>query len=345
MNDTILTWRLRLRFVFFTVIGLFPIALLAGLAFALDRSWPLLGTAALGLLFGLAVSFPLKMRPRVAEFFAPGIGFASKTLLQTAVALLGLKVSLVQALATGRDSIFVTLGSLSASFIVALAVGRLLKIEKRTAVLIGTGTAICGASAIAAAGPTIGAKKEEYSYAFSVIFLFNVVALFVFPAVGRGLGLGDSQFGLWAGTAINDTSSVVAAAYSWSGAAGDHAVVVKLTRTLFIIPVTLVLGLLSRRGVFGAEAQVSGAKVARVPWFLIAFVILSAVASLVRIDPRLVKAVSLLSSFFICMALTAIGVSTDVKKIRQAGWRPLVLGLSTWAAVAFSSLGLMYLVG
>jgi uncharacterized integral membrane protein (TIGR00698 family) len=329
---------MKLRNLLQILIGLATASLLAALAFVITGYWDLLGTSATGLLLGLIISPFLRRSPKLDQALSPGLSIASKYVLQTAVALLGLKISLGQAFRTGASSILVMVGSLAVSFLVATMAGKFLKVERRTAVLIGAGTGICGASAIAATGPVIKARKEELSYSFSVIFLFNVIALFLFPAIGRLLGLNDASFGLWAGTAINDTSSVVATAYSWSSAAGDYAVVVKLTRTLMIIPVTLALGWLAKRGTFGPEAAESKGKVASVPWFLIAFLALSALRTIGLNQPIIVNGASNLSAFLICVALAAIGLSTDWKKIRSAGWKPLVLGMLTWAAVATSSL-------
>lgn len=144
--------------------------------------------------------------------------------------------------------------TLTASFLTAFIVGKLLKVEGKTATLIGVGTSICGGSAIAATAPVIGADDEEVAHSISTIFLFNVIAAFLFPFLGHVMGMSDHSFGLWAGTAVNDTSSVVAAGYTFSNAAGNLAVIVKLTRTLLIVPVTLVLALYTSRKAAGSKS-------------------------------------------------------------------------------------------
>jgi len=317
--------------------GLFLALILGFLALALDKQWPVLGAPAIALVFGLVLSFLLRQEA-VKTWTTAGIDFSSKRILQTGVALMGFKLSLLQVFETGKASLVIMLASIAVSFLVAWLMGRLLKVEKRLAVLIGTGTAICGASAIAAAGPVIGAKKEDYSYSFSVIFLFNILALFLFPALGRLLGLSDYSFGVWAGTAINDTSSVVGAAYGWSDQAGDTAVVVKLTRTLMIIPVSLILGYLARKGRFGQSDETMSKKAASVPWFLLAFLVASGLRTLNFIPEAVLSVLSFLSTLFTCSALAAIGFSSNIKGIIQSGWRPLVLGVATWFGVALSSI-------
>jgi len=316
----------------------------------LGRLLPLVGGAIFALGLGIIARFVLGRAPALSK----GISLASKPLLQGAIVLLGAKVSLGTVAAVGGQSLLVMLGSLASAFLVAVIAGRALGVDRSLAALIGTGTAICGGSAIAAAAPVIGADDSDTAYAFSVIFAFNLAAVFLFPALGRLLGLSDQGFGLWAGTAINDTSSVVAAAYAWSMTAGDYAVIVKLTRTLMIVPVTLVLGFLARRGSFEASAPGNGdralqtpeniavkrPKRAGVPWFIFAFLAASLLRTLGIIPEALGKGMAEAGIVLIAIALAGIGLSTDLRRMAKAGWRPLLLGLLVWAAVAASSLGL-----
>src|SRR5699024_1537947 len=169
----------------------------------------------------------------------PGIRFAGNKVLQWSIVALGLGLSLTQVTSVGVASLSVTLVTITVAFVATLLLGRLLGIPSKLKTLIGVGTAICGGSAIAAATPIIKADEHETAFAISTIFLFNLIAVLVFPLFGHLLGMSDQGFGLWAGTAINDTSSVVAAGYSYSSAAGDHATIVKLTRATLIVPVCL----------------------------------------------------------------------------------------------------------
>lgn len=329
------------------------LALCAALGLAgafLGRLVPVIGAAIFAL--GLGILARLVLGP--APVLSKGIGLASKPLLQGAIVLLGAKVALGTVAAVGGQSLIVMLGSLAAAFLVAGLAGRALGVERRLAVLVGTGTAICGGSAIAAAAPVIGAEDSDTAYAFSVIFAFNLAAVFLFPALGRLFGMTDQGFGLWAGTAINDTSSVVAASYAWSVTAGDYAVIVKLTRTLMIVPVTLVLGFLAGRGHFdGPNAKGEGAGAAstrgparaRLPWFIFAFLGASLLRTLGIIPEALGRGLAEGGIVLIAIALAGIGLSTDLRRIAKTGWRPLALGLLVWAAVAVSSLGLARLLG
>ena len=316
-----------------------------GLAAAfLGRLAPVIGAAIFALGLGIVARLLLGAAPALSK----GIGLASKPLLQAAVVLLGAKVSLGTIVSVGGESLVVMLASLSAAFLVATLAGRALGVERKLAVLVGTGTAICGGSAIAAAAPVIGSEDHDTAYAFSVIFAFNLAAVFLFPALGHLFGLGDQGFGLWAGTAINDTSSVVAAAYSWSESAGDYAVIVKLTRTLMIVPVTIVLGILAARGHFGAQegtGRAQGVKAVRLPWFILAFLGASLLKTVGLIPEAVGRALAEAGILLIAVALAGIGLSTDLKKIARTGWRPLALGLLVWAAVAASSLGVQFLLG
>src|SRR5690606_79061 len=177
----------------------------------------------------------------VGPVFKPGLQFASKQVLQWSIIALGFGLSIQQVAKTGMESLWVTMVTIIVAFASAYLLGKWLGIPSKLKTLIGVGTAICGGSAIAAVTPIIKPEEHETAFAISTIFLFNVVAVLVFPAMGHWLNMSDAGFGMWAGTAINDTSSVVAAGYSYSTAAGDYATIVKLTRATLIIPICLVL--------------------------------------------------------------------------------------------------------
>jgi uncharacterized integral membrane protein (TIGR00698 family) len=235
--------------------------------------------------------------------------------------------------------------TLTAAFLTAFLMGRLLGISGNTTTLIGVGTSICGGSAIAATAPVIKARDEDVSQAISTIFLFNIIAVFIFPPLGHLMGMNDMSFGMWAGTAINDTSSVVAAGTAWSNSAGNDtalqfATIVKLTRTLMIVPITLFLALLGVRK-NGKEKSGGYSFVKIFPWFVVFFIVAAVVntfilhpAGLGWLSSNLTKA----GKFMIVMAMSAIGLSTNIKKLLSNGIKPIVLGLCCWFAVAVVSL-------
>jgi uncharacterized membrane protein YadS len=309
---------------------------------------------------------------------APGLKVASTRLLQCSVVILGAQLSLTEAARVGLSSLPVMLGTLAVCLGAAFAYGRLLGVVGDLRTLIGVGTGICGASAIAAVTPVIEATSTDVAYAVSTIFLFNIAAVLAFPILGHALGMSQHSFGLFAGTAVNDTSSVVATAATYGNSAAGYAVVVKLVRTLMIIPVCVGLGALTARrkasatatgantapggagvivspagpaalagpAVPAAGARVGPRKALRlVPWFLIGFVVMAAANSAALIPATWHGPLSQLSLFLVAMALSAIGLSTDVAALRRAGAKPLLLGAMLWVTVATASLGLQFLTG
>jgi uncharacterized integral membrane protein (TIGR00698 family) len=311
---------------------------LAGAAFFAGIKVPVVGGAVFGILFGIL--FGRIKRP---ESFSAGIRFTGKKILQYAIILLGFEMELSNILKVGGQSLFVMLFTLSASFSVAAVLWRLLKIPTREAILIGVGTSICGGSAIAATAPVIKASDEEVAQSISTIFLFNIAAVFLFPSLGRLLGLSDQGFGVWAGTAVNDTSSVVAAASAWSQASGNGealalATIVKLTRTLMIVPITLVLAFWTAGKERRADSLGSFSFAKVFPWFVLGFVATAALNSGLEIPREVSGGLAKLGKFMIVMAMSAIGLSTDLRKLLANGRKPLILGLCCWAAVAAVSL-------
>lgn len=304
---------------------------------------PVLGSAVPAIIIGVLLSV---FRPRVMAGheqanarIQPGIAYSGKFLLQLAVVVLGVQLSIGAIAKVGLESLPIMLTTLTVCLVGAWLLGRMLRTERRLTTLIGVGTGICGASAIAAVSPVIGAASAEIAYAVSTIFLFNILAVLIFPLIGHALAMDPHTFGLFAGTAVNDTSSVVAAASVFSVSALAFAVVVKLVRTLMIIPISIGLSIIEARR--SADGQrLTGRRIAKlVPWFLIGFVIVALINStgLIPEAPRQVLVHA--SVFLIAMALAGIGLSTDVPALRRAGWRPLALGGMLWILVTLTALG------
>ena len=324
--------------------GLLVCTALAAVATVLGRLAPVIGAPVFGIALGMLLG--VVGRGHAQDQLRPGIVFASRGLLQLSIVVLGAGLSLTQIAHTGLTSLPVLLGTLSLALAVAWGAGRLLGITWELRTLIGVGTAICGASAIAATTAVIDADESDVTYAISTIFAFNVIAVVTYPTIGHLLGMSQHAFGLWAGTAVNDTSSVVAAAYTYGPGAGDFGVIVKLTRTLMIIPIAVALALwMSRRdaGTTVADQKESGPRrrlrlTRLVPWFLVGFGLAASLNSLGIIPHEAHAPLSSLSLFLITVALSAIGLSTRLLHLRRSGLRPLALGAILWATVGVSSL-------
>ena len=300
---------------------------------------PVVGGPVLGILLGLVVGTLLGERP----VLTPGTTFAAKKVLQTAVVLLGVGLSLTQVARIGLSTLPVMLGTLVLALVAGPLLGRWLGVAGEIRTLVTVGTGICGASAIATISAVTGAGGVAVAVSVAVIFVYNALAVVLFPLLGHALGLSQEGFGLWAGTAINDTSSVVAAATVYGAAATSYAVVVKLTRTLMIIPIAVGHSLAHAR----AQRRADG----RMPWrglvptFLVLFLLATALTSLGIIPGSWTDPVHTLAGYLTTVALTAIGLGTPVRAVREAGWRPLALGGVLWVLVATSSLVLMRLTG
>ena len=324
---------------------LLPGLLLAGSlalpAYIGGRTMPLLGGAVLAILLGI----PLRAAWTPGARFTPGIDFAGKYVLQASIVLLGFSLDLGEAFAIGKASLNVTLVTLLLAFVAAWLLGKVLRVPAKLATLVGVGTAICGGSAIAAVAPILRSDQHDTAFALSTIFLFNLVAVLVFPPLGHLLDMDAAQFGLWAGTAINDTSSVVAAGYAYDREAGDYAVIVKLARATMIVPICLALaGLVAWRAWRRQDGDGAGLHLAGiVPWFILWFIVASALRTAGLVPVTLQAGLHAAGGMAMIAALAAIGLSADLRRMRATGPRPILLGLGTWLAVALGSLAMQAL--
>ena len=322
--------------------GLAASAALALVATVLGRLVPVVGAPVFAIVGGILL---VLARP-LPDTWRPGVHVAAKTVLQGSIVVLGTALSFRQVLATGAASLPVMVGSLAVALLGAAFLGRALGIERDLRTLIGVGTGICGASAIAATDAVIDAPEADVTYAVATIFLFNVAAVLTFPTLGRLLHMTPGAFGLWAGTAVNDMSSVVAAASIFGHHATSSAVVVKLTRTLMIIPITLVLAFWRARATPAGERRSLVGHVRRTFPVFIAWFLLATTLNTVGLVPRALHVgLGDVASFMITMALGAIGLSTRVRDIARAGYRPLLLVALLWILVGSVSLGLQTLTG
>ena len=329
-------------------VGVAAAGMVAALALPLRTFAPRVGAPIIALALGMAVAAATQVGRSVG-----GLGSVSRYALQVAIVLLGATISLSEVASVGASSLPVMLGSLATALITAGVLGRRLGVPERLRILIGVGTGICGASAIASVSGVIDARAREIRYAVSTIFAFNLAAVLLFPPLGHLLGMSSHAFGLWSGTAINDTSSVVAAGFAYSHAAGSYAVIVKLTRTTMIIPITLYLttrtvrrNAPARTGEPTGTALPTAASLRRiVPWFLVWFLAASTANSLGAFTPDARAAFSHIGLALTTLALAAVGLSSNLREFRQAGTRPLALGALIWIAVATTSVALQTLTG
>lgn len=337
------TVRERWKGVLFCLIIAIPATLLG-------KQIEVVGGPEFAILFGmvLALVFPKNRR----EQLAAGVTYTSKKVLQYAVILLGFGMNLSQILSKGAQSLPIIVATISTSLVIAFVLCRVMNVPGKIATLVGVGSSICGGSAIAATAPVIDADDREIAQAISVIFLFNVIAALVFPTLGGMLGLTNEGFGLFAGTAINDTSSVTAAASAWDSMHPganvlESATVVKLTRTLAIIPITLVLACwqmhLARKA--GGDAKSTFSLKRAFPMFVLFFVLVSVITTVFQLPVSITAPIKELSKFFIVMAMAAIGFNTDIVELVKKGGKPIALGFCCWIGIACMSLGMQHVLG
>lgn len=317
---------------------------LALVAHYLGNIFPIVGGPVFGIVLGLFIG-NLWSKPKTVT---AGLTFASKKVLQWAIIALGGGLSLSQVYKVGLTSFSVMIFTLSVAFITAYGIGRLMQIPLKLTSLIGMGTAICGGSAIAAISPIIEAEDQEIAYSISTVFLFNIMAVLIFPPLGHLLNFSDQAFGLFAGTAINDTSSVVAAGYAYSNAAGAYATIVKLTRTTMIIPISLIFAAIvaiRKKYTLGQNSAVNYRFKAIFPWFILWFLVASLLNTAGIITGRTAALCTETGKFLIVVALSAIGLNSDFKKMMKTGFKPMLLGLIVWISVTVTSIIVQFATG
>lgn len=312
-------------------------------AFYLGKLFPLIGGPVFAILMGMVITLFYKDKTNVQ----PGIAFTSKKILQYAVILLGFGMNLSDILSKGSQSLPIIISTITTSLVVSYVLCKLLKMPAKISTLVGVGSSICGGSAIAATAPVIDANDEEIAQSISVIFLFNILAALIFPTLGSMLGLSNEGFGIFAGSAVNDTSSVTATATAWDGMHGsstlNDATIVKLTRTLAIIPITIVLAIFQSRK---AKDQNTKANLKNaLPTFIIFFVLASIITTVFHLPTSITGPLKELSKFFIIMAMAAIGLNTNIVKLIKTGAKPIFMGFCCWIAITLVCLCMQSMLG
>lgn len=319
--------------------GILVAAALAALAAVCARAVPLVGAPVIAIVLGVVIRAIMPL-PAACK---PGLAFSARTVLQTAIVVSGFGLSIAVVARTGLGTLPVTLGTIAVALILAPLLGRLLRIGGTLRMLVGVGTAICGASAIAAVSSVIEPDEAEIALAIATVFFYNVVAVLVFPPIGHALQMSQDAFGLWAGTAINDTSSVVAAGYAYGREAGDHATIVKLARATLILPIVAVIALWRARATHVQGTRVPWRRI--IPWFIVWFLGAALVNSTGVIPAAWHAGIGTVAIFLISVALAAIGLQTELARLLRTGARPLALGFLLWIAVALSSLAIQRVTG
>lgn len=319
--------------------------IIAAVAVFIENLLPihLIGGAVIAMFIGMIVNHFIGKN----SFFASGIKFTSKKILKFAIILLGLSLNINTILHVGKMSLVVMIFTLATCFGGGYFIGKALGLNWKLSNLISAGTGICGGSAIAAIAPTIDADDSDVAYAMSATFLFDMAMIVLFPIMGRAIGMSAEAFGIWAGTAVNDTSSVVATGYAFSEAAGDFATMVKLTRTLSIIPTVLTFALI-QMSLKRKEAIKSGENKKEIktnfsftkifPWFILGFLAMSIVASIFTIPAEIVATTKSVSKFLMVCALAAIGLNTSFKDMKKSGIKPMIHGFIISALVVIVAL-------
>ncbi len=317
----------------------------------LGQKFPVVGGPVFAILAGMIVTLLLPNKTSCQS----GITFVSKKVLQSAVVLLGFGLNFSVVLQTGRQSLPIILATITTSLVVAWLLHKVLHIPGKISTLVGVGSSICGGSAIAATAPVIEASDDEVAQAISVIFFFNMLAALLFPALGSALGFSHTSgeaFGIFAGTAVNDTSSVTATASTWDSmyhlgtATLDKAVTVKLTRTLAIIPITLILAFWRAKTAKNNAKKVSLKKI--FPFFILYFILASVITTVavsMGVPESVFVPLKTLSKFFIVLAMSAIGLNTNIISLIKTGGKPLVMGFCCWVGIAGVSLLTQHLMG
>ena len=329
--------------------GFLTALLIAAIAKWLESLLPihLIGASVIALFIGMLIN---RIR-KPGKTLTIGLKFTSKKILKFAIILLGASLSIGTILEVGKMSLMVMIFTLLTCFGGGYFIGKALKLDWKLSNLISAGTGICGGSAIAAIAPVIDADDTDIAYAMSATFLFDMVMILVFPLMGQALGLSDMAYGLWAGTAVNDTSSVVAAGYAYSEAAGDFATMVKLTRTLAIIPTVIIFSLINSH--LKAKSQnadrKSNAKKVKItgllPWFIVAFLAMAIVNSFGFIPATVSATLKSVSKFLMVAALAAIGLNTDFREMKKSGINPMIHGFIISALVVIVAITVEYFIG
>lgn len=328
------------------VLGVVICFAVAGLSVLIEKLIPgeLLGASIIALFMGTIInSF---FHP---AWLKPALKFTSKKILKAAIVLLGASLSVNTILSVGKMTFFVMIFTFAVCFGGGFFIRKLFRLNWKLSNLISAGTGICGGSAVAAIAPVIDADDKDIAFAMSSTFLFDMVMIALYPLMGKALGMTDIAYGIWAGTSVNDTASVVASGYAFSEAAGDFATMVKLTRTIAIIPTVLVFAYIGTRiKQKELKAANNGQKVNLmkiIPWFIGGFLLLAVLNSVGWIPAAVSGGIKITSKFLMVSALAAIGLGTSITDFKKAGLAPMFYGITIDTLVTLTALVVIWCMG
>ena len=328
------------------ILGLGICFALAAISVLLEELIPggLLGASIIALFSGTIInSF---FHPK---WIKPALKFTSKRILKVAIVLLGASLSVSTIMSVGKMTFFVMIFTFAMCFGGGYFVRKIFKLNWKLGNLISAGTGICGGSAVAAIAPVIDADDKDIAFALSSTFLFDMVMIALYPLMGKALGMNDIAYGIWAGTSVNDTASVVASGYAFSEAAGDFATMVKLTRTIAIIPTVLVfawVGVRMKRKELQSSGEGQKVNLMKIiPWFIGGFLLLAILNSVGIIPATLSALMKQASKFLMVSALAAIGLNTSLTDFKKAGLAPMFYGVTIDTLVTLTALGVIWCMG
>lgn len=303
-----------------------------------------IGATVMALLIGMLFNPVLNKFEQVQ----PGVDYTGKMILRIGIILMGVNLNFQEVVNVGSYALFVMLFTMTSAVLFSNILGKMFGINWKLTNLLAVSTAICGGSAVAAVGPVIDADNEDITYAISATFIFDIITVVLFPIIGIAIGMSNFGYGTWIGTSVNDTSSVVAAGYAFSEMAGNTALIVKLTRTLFIIPAVLIFSFVNER--VEARAQKGGERPPIqfkkiFPFFIIFFLVVVALRSFGIIPEAIVPPIANTSRFAMVMALSAIGMKTSFGDLKEIGPKPMLLGFIMDTLVVFVAMGVIWATG
>ena len=318
----------------------------AGVSVLIEKLIPgeLLGASIIALFLGTIIN-----RFFHPKWVQPALKFTSKKILKAAIVLLGASLSVNTIMSVGKMTFFVMIFTFAMCFGGGYFIRKLFGLNWKLSNLISAGTGICGGSAVAAIAPVIDADDKDIAFALSSTFLFDMVMIALYPLMGKALGMSDMAYGIWAGTSVNDTASVVASGYAFSEAAGDFATMVKLTRTIAIIPTVLVFAYIGTRikqkemKAAGGGQKVKLVKI--IPWFIGGFLLLAVLNSTGCIPAAVSGVIKNTSKFLMVTALAAIGLSTSITDFKKAGLKPMFYGITIDTLVTLTALVVIRCMG